>query len=70
MAQQATKKLSVEERHEIVMEKLKEFKKKTRVFDMRWTKGDPLTEKILKSTPAFWYMVSLPFYIDTYQYYQ
>ena len=56
MAQEEEKLLTPEERHEIVMSKLKEFNKKTRVFDMRWTKGDLITDKILKQTPAFWYM--------------
>ena len=49
-------KLTGKERDKIIKDKLAEYKKKLKVFHMRWTPGDLLDDKVLKSTPAFWYM--------------
>lgn len=48
--------LTEEERHNIIIQTLKDINKDTKVFHLRWCPGDNLNEKILKSTPMFWYM--------------
>ena len=45
-----------QQRHDIIIATLKEVKKKTNVFHLRWAPGDLLDVKILKSTPIFWYI--------------
>ena len=46
-----------EERHEAVMASLTKIGKDSSVFHLRWTAPDPITGKVLKGTPMFWYMV-------------
>eukprot|EP01084_Bolivina_argentea_P315398 546417_1 len=48
--------LSKQERHDIIINYLKEISKPTKVFHLRWRPGDLLNGKILRSTPMFWYM--------------
>eukprot|EP01083_Nonionella_stella_P293362 997629_1 len=48
-------KLTPEQRHQIVLDYLKEIKKDTKVFHLRWSDGELLTTKVLTTTPAFWY---------------
>ena len=47
-----------QERHDIIMKTLDEFGKTTQCFQLRWREnsGDLLDEKVLSSTPMFWYM--------------
>ena len=44
------------ERHQIIVDYLKEINKPTKVFHLRWKPGELLTGKVLESTPMFWYM--------------
>ena len=45
-----------QERHQIIVDYLKEINKPTKVFHLRWKPGDLLNGKVLESTPMFWYM--------------
>ena len=54
MAAQAKQGLSPEERHQVIMDYLKEKKKSDKVFHLRWSEPDLITAKVLTSTPAFW----------------
>eukprot|EP01083_Nonionella_stella_P078430 214646_1 len=47
--------LKPEERHQIVLDYLKEIDKNTKVFHLRWCEPALLTEKELTQTPPFWY---------------
>ena len=48
--------LSPEERHQIVIDYVKEHKKLSlKVFHLRWNEGELITKKVLTTTPAFWY---------------
>ena len=55
MAAQGKQGLSPEERHQVIMDYLKEKKKSTKVFHLRWSEPDLITAKVVTSTPAFWY---------------
>ena len=48
--------LTPQERHQIIIDYLKEINKPTKVFHLRWRPGDLVDAKILRSTPMFWYM--------------
>eukprot|EP01084_Bolivina_argentea_P249205 417073_1 len=45
-----------QERHQIIVDYLKEINKPTKVFHLRWKPGELLTGKVLETTPMFWYM--------------
>eukprot|EP01084_Bolivina_argentea_P249206 417074_1 len=48
--------LSEQERHNIIINYLKQINKETKVFHLRWRPGELLNGSILRSTPMFWYM--------------
>eukprot|EP01083_Nonionella_stella_P066486 175107_1 len=48
--------LTKQERHDIIITYLKQIKKSTKVFHLRWRPGELLNAKMLGSTPMFWYM--------------
>ena len=48
--------LTKQERHDIIINYLKQINKPTKVFHLRWRPGDLLNAKILRSTPMFWFM--------------
>lgn len=48
--------LKPEERHQIVLDYLKEINKPSTVFHLRWSEPALLTKKVLITTPAFWYL--------------
>ena len=48
--------LTPKERHDIVLKYLKEIKKKSKVFHLRWKSGNFITKDVLVKTPLFWYM--------------
>eukprot|EP01083_Nonionella_stella_P161798 530391_1 len=45
-----------QERHQIIVDYLKEINKPTKVFHLRWKPGDLLDGRVLETTPMFWYM--------------
>eukprot|EP01083_Nonionella_stella_P001035 2995_1 len=48
--------LTPQERHQIIVDYLKEINKPTKVFHLRWKPGDLLNGDVLDTTPMFWYM--------------